>query len=71
MICAIVLKRYLINIFSKPLNYSGLYLNIETLKVFIVSGTISVKKKIKVKYSGFEHEKIFNHNVKTDMKQDI
>lgn len=29
------------------------------------------EKKIwnKVKYSGFDHEKIFNHNVETDMKK--
>lgn len=74
MVCVIVLKRYIINIFTEPLNHSGLYLNIGTLTVFFfVSGTFLVKKKIwnKVKYSGFDHEKIFNHNVETDMKKDI
>lgn len=51
-------ERYSINTFTEPLNYSGLYLNIGTLKVFFISGTIWVKKtQSEVKYSGFEYEK--------------
>lgn len=75
MVCAIVLKRYSINNFTERLNYSGLCVNIVPLEVFFSSGTIRGKKKSpdwsKIKFSGFEYEKIFNQNIRVNMRQDI